>query len=91
MSIDKKDRFQTMAEFYQALYGEALPGEQKKPEPQKMQATQKTPEGQQIQPSPGVPGAFVHKQKPAGNVIDVAQKYIAEHGEHTDGNSGING
>lgn len=88
LNIDKKDRFQTMAEFYQALYGEALPGEQKKPEAQKMQATQKTPEGQ---PNAGVPGAFGHKQKPVGNAIDVAQKYIAEHGEHTDGNSGING
>ena len=88
LNIDKKDRFQTMAEFYQALYGEALPGEQKKPEAQKMQATQKTPEGQ---PNTGVPGEFGHKQKPVGNAIDVAQKYIAEHGEHTDGNSGING
>lgn len=49
LNIDKKDRFQTMAEFYQALYGEALPGEQKKPEAQKMQATQKRRKGSQIQ------------------------------------------
>ena len=78
LSIDKKDRFQTMAEFYQGLYGESLERKDNSPEPPKVQST-------------NMQAAVPHRKKPEGNVIDAAQKYIAEHGEVKNGDNGING
>lgn len=75
LSIRKEDRYQTMAEFYQDLYGETMMGE-----------PEKTPM------APVTPAADMKKTtpKPTGNVIDVAQKYIVEHGAKEDGSNGNN-
>lgn len=78
LCIDKKDRFQTMADFYQALYGEPLEKEKTNTVPPSAAA-----------PNTQTPPA--HRRKPEGNVWDAAQKYLAEHGEKKDGNGGSNG